>query len=202
MTIENVETGTLVYLSKSLDSRPKWLNVFYFWMFFVTFVGSVAASLITYETIFLVIFGVVSGIAAYRFGNSASLSERIFLNDKELRLIRKSWFKNKVAVYDISKISKFRHLAKPKLSKHPLAGESFDYLGFQTEQQVINEMHGDNRLAFEYEGKLVTFGENVYSWDFEQLEVLLYDITGNDLRYDDEFEKKLKTEDNGHEAGI
>jgi hypothetical protein len=54
---------------------------------------------------------------------------------------------------------------------------------------MINELHGDNRLGFYYEGKLVTFGEELYSWDFEKLEVLLYDITGNDFRYNDEFEK-------------
>jgi hypothetical protein len=192
MTIENIADGTLVYLSKSLDTRGKWLQVFYFWMFFLGFIAAVAGLLLTYETILFLAFAVVSGIAAYRFGNSASLSERIFINKKELRLITKSWFKNRTVVYDISKVSKFRHLAKPELSKHPLAGESFDYLGFQTEQKVISEMHGDNRLGFEYEGKLVTFGENVYSWEFNELEVLLFDITGNDLRYDDEFEKNFK----------
>jgi hypothetical protein len=78
------------------------------------------------------------------------------------------------------------------LTKHPLAGETFDYLGFQTEQKVISEMHGDNRLAFDYENKTVTFGENIYSWEFDELQILLYDITGNDFRYDDEFEKTFK----------
>jgi hypothetical protein len=51
-------------------------------------------------------------------------------------------------------------------------------------------------------GKLVTFGDNIYSWNFEQLEVLSHDITRNDLRYDDKFEKNFKPEDNGYEAGI
>lgn len=62
-------------------------------------------------------------------------------------------------------------------------------MGFQTARQVINEMHGDNRIAFDYNGRMITFGENVYSWEFEELEVLLYEVTGNDLRYDDESEK-------------
>jgi hypothetical protein len=52
-------------------------------------------------------------------------------------------------------------------------------------------MHGDNRLAFDYEGRIITFGQDVYSWEFEELEILLYDITGNDFRYDDEFEKQF-----------
>ncbi|WP_217602470.1 hypothetical protein [Chitinophaga sp. GbtcB8] len=51
---------------------------------------------------------------------------------------------------------------------------------------MINDLHGDNRLAFDYNGKTITFGNNIYSWDFDELEVVLYDITGNDFRYDDE----------------
>jgi hypothetical protein len=72
-----------------------------------------------------------------------------------------------------------RVVAKPVKShidwmeKHPLAGEAFDYLGFQTEQQVINEMHGDNRLALDYEGVTVKFGKNVYSWEFDEIVNLL-----------------------------
>ncbi len=57
-------------------------------------------------------------------------------------------------------------------------------------------MHGDDRLAFGYNGKTITFGENIYSWDFEQLEILLYDITGNDFRYDDKFEKTFEQKKN------
>ena len=30
-------------------------------------------------------------------------------------------------------------------------------------------MHGDNRLAFDYKSQTITFGDNIYSWDFDQL---------------------------------
>ena len=55
------------------------------------------------------------------------------------------------------------------MAPHPLAGKSFDYLGFQTEQKVINEMYGDNRLAFDYNGRTISFGKNVYSWEFDEI---------------------------------
>ena len=74
-------------------------------------------------------------------------------------------------------MSNFRHLEKSEISKHPLAGEQIDYLGFQTEQAVIDEMHGDKRLGFDYEGKKITFGENIYSWDFEKIIILIHEIT-------------------------
>ncbi|TKK71686.1 hypothetical protein FC093_01285 [Ilyomonas limi] len=50
-------------------------------------------------------------------------------------------------------------------------------------------MHGKNRIAFDYNGKQITFGNNIYSWDFSEPEVLLYEVTGNDFRYDNEFER-------------
>jgi hypothetical protein len=35
--------------------------------------------------------------------------------------------------------------------------------------------------------------QNVFSWQFEELEILLYDVTGNDFRYDDDFKKTFKS---------
>lgn len=34
-------------------------------------------------------------------------------------------------------------------------------------------------------------GQNIYSWESNELEVLLYDVTGNDLRYTDETERSF-----------
>jgi hypothetical protein len=75
------------------------------------------------------------------------------------------------------------------MAKHQLAGESFDYLGFETQQQVINEMHGDKRLAFDYKGNTVTFGENVYSWDYDTLKEVLQEATGTDFSAINEWDK-------------
>lgn len=81
---------------------------------------------------------------------------------------------------------------EPKPVKHPLSGNIFDYLGFPTEQKVIDDMHGNNKIGFNYESKFITFGNDVRSWDYEKLELLLYEVTENDFRYDDEFEKTFK----------
>ena len=53
-------------------------------------------------------------------------------------------------------------------------------------------MHGDNRMAFDWKGITVVFGQDVYSWDFEALQILLFEITGNDLRYTGEYEKTIQ----------
>ncbi|MBS1916668.1 MAG: hypothetical protein JST87_10320 [Bacteroidetes bacterium] len=101
------------------------------------------------------------------------MGEKIFINANKFLLTKSGFLHTQKKTYEISKITNFRNLDKPEISKHPLAGETYDYLGFQTEQQVINEMHGDNRLAFDYENKTISFGQNVYSWEFEEMQAVL-----------------------------
>jgi hypothetical protein len=50
-------------------------------------------------------------------------------------------------------------------------------------------MHGDNRISFKYGDKYITFGKDVYSWEFEEIEIAIYNVSGNDLRYKDSDEE-------------
>jgi hypothetical protein len=195
MTVKDFQDGKIISLSSSFDNRAKILNIIYFICFTGAGIGFISLPISegTPFTFGLFVFiAIVTGVylfAAYRFINKALQTEKLIVNKDTLTIFRGGFLSTKKDIYEVSQISNFRHLDKPETSKHPLAGQSFDYLGFQTEQQVINEMHGDNRLAFDYVGRTIKFGENIYSWDFEQLEVILYDITGNDFRYTDKFEK-------------
>lgn len=204
MKIKDLPDGKHIVLSAAFDNRAKILNIIYFLFFtagafmIANLVISGGGPLTTGALGFILVFGGIYLFAAYRFINKALQSEHLIVNKNLLTLRTTGFMWSKDAAYDTGKISNFRHLDKPETTRHALAGESFDYLGFQTEQQVINELHGDKRLAFDYDNRTVKFGENMYSWDFEVLEVLLYDITGNDLRYSESFEKTfLKEDDNG-----
>ena len=205
MTVKDYQDGKIITLSKPFDTRPKILNIIYFAAF--TFAGFIfiymplSESNLTFGLIIFIL--IVSGIylfAGYRFINKALQTEKLLVNKNTLTILKSGFLSEQRNSYDTSLISNFRHLDKPQITKHPLAGQTFDYLGFQTEQQVINELHGDNRLAFDYNGRTIKFGENIYSWDYEQLEALLYDITGNDFRYNDEFEKTFKPDDESQQA--
>lgn len=177
MTVQTFEHGTLIILSKPFDSRAKTLYLAYSLVFAIGAIFFTAVFFFYPQsivgTIILLAFIIAQYVAAYRFGHSAMLQEKIFLDDKEFILMVKGIRMMKRQVFDLSSLTHFRFLDKPVMERHPLAGESFDYLGFQTEQQVINEMHGDNRLAFDYDGKTVKFGKNVYSWDFDELLMVL-----------------------------
>jgi len=199
MKIKNLGAGKMISLSTAFDTRPKVLSLFYFISFFA--VGTVGLRTFltnidnTAAVIVACIFGSLMYIAAYRFANKAVMSEKMFITRDRIELIRKGLLGSRRRSFDITKVSGFRHLAKPELSKHPLSGESFDYLGFETQQQMINEMHGDNRVAFDYDGRTISFGENIYSWDFDELAIIMYDITGNDLRYEDAVENSTTSEE-------
>lgn len=197
MIVKDVKDGKLISLSSPLDTKGKYLFLFYFIVLFIGGIVSVRGVIksITDDEITWVGVVVLSVLAfglflgAYRFLNKAVESEKIFLDKTSFQLIHTGFLKFKVKTYEVSKVAKFRHLEKPEVPKHPLAGESIDYLGFQTEQIVINEMHGDNRISFSYSGNSINFGQNVSSWEFEELEGLIYNMTGYDLRNTDLLEK-------------
>lgn len=48
-------------------------------------------------------------------------------------------------------------------------------------------MHGDNRIAFDYNSKTITFGENIYSWEFEEIQYSIFMVTVKDLRIGSEY---------------
>jgi prepilin signal peptidase PulO-like enzyme (type II secretory pathway) len=186
MTITDSADGKEVVLSKAFDSRAKILYIIYFIAFTLTglFLGNAFISIASASAVSIIIIGAIVAVylfAGYRFINKAVQAECLLVAKDRLVIFKIGFLSSKKDSYDINNIYAFRHPDKPEATKHPLAGQSFDYLGFQTGQQVANEMHGDKRLAFDYNGKTIAFGENIYSWDFEALQELILDITGKDI---------------------
>jgi len=185
MKINDSGNGQLITLSTAFDTRPKMLHLLYFIVLFVSGTILLRFVLEDFDKILAWVigglFGTLEYVGAYRFANKAVMREQLLVSKDSLKLIRKEIFRSTKQTFEVEKISHFRHLTKPLLTKHPLAGEGFDYLGFQTEQQVINDMHGDKQLAFDYVGRTIKFGNNIPSWDFEELASILLEVTGKDL---------------------
>lgn len=182
MIVKDNAAGKLIILSKAFDNRPKILNIFYFLVYTITggiifFTGIIKGYTgDVWHNIFVSLMLVFYLILGYRFINKAVQSEHLLLTPETLTITKKGFLSKAQRSYQTIGILNFRHLDKPQLAPHPLAGQTFDYLGFQTTDKVINEMHGDNRLAFDYKDVEVQFGENMYSWDFEQLQTLFYEV--------------------------
>ncbi len=188
MDIQEYPEGKIIILSKAFDTRAKILNIIYFAVFtgiaiaFANMAGPSFGNRVGI-TIFVIVLVGVYLLAGYRFINKALQTEKLVVNENTLTILKSGLLAGKNNAYHVNIITNLRHLDKPEITKHPLAGQSFDYLGFETQQQVINEMHGDAKIAFDYEGKTIKFGENIFSWDFEQIERTLHDITGKDFTH-------------------
>jgi hypothetical protein len=183
MTIKDTGDGYLVLLSKPMDSRPKLLHFFWFILFFFTggrFIHEAIHGESAGPVVFACAVSVLFFVLSYRFINKAYLSEQLFIGRGELRLIKKN-FTTRVRVFSMADVSQFRHLGKTPATEHPLKGQTFDALGFQTQQELIKDLGGNGRMAFDYQGRVVVFGENVYSWEFERLAALVA-AAGGDVR--------------------
>jgi hypothetical protein len=201
MIIKDHPNGKIITLSKGLDTRPKMLHLIYFSVFFLCgllFLRMILESDRIDNNFLLIVSLLVPAfliLLAYRFANKAAQSEKLIVSKHNLTLVKAGLFTSKKRIYDVKHIENFRHLASGKISKHPLAGDSFDYTGFQAREHLANSVHQDNRLAFDYKGLTIKFGENIYSYEFDELEVILYEITGNDFRYTDAFESSFDAAD-------
>ena len=194
--IKAIEGGKVVIMSRPFDTKDKLLYLIYAMAFIFT--SLIFTWVFLYEnmdlfgTLLILGFVLLSIVVFFRFFRRATEFEKLIIDATQLTIVKGSIFGNSKAFYELSKISNFSHLAKPVLTDHPLNGQSFDYFGFQTEQKVINEMHGDNRISFKYGDKYITFGKDVYSWEFEEIEIAIYNVSGNDLRYKDSDEELPK----------
>ncbi|HUQ64728.1 MAG TPA: hypothetical protein VM101_01135 [Flavitalea sp.] len=167
-----VSNGTLFILEKPFDPRSKWLFAFYCIAFFALlswYSGKIFTMVDVTSILMLIIITNAYLIAGYKLANNASRLKTILVTSTSFEITEQCWFYKRKKKYDINRMSDLRFIERPVLTSHPLAGLSFDYLGFQTAQQVINEMYGDNRIAFNYNGETVSFGKNLYSWDFEEI---------------------------------
>lgn len=201
MKIQDHPGGKIATLSKGLDTRPKKLHLIYFTVFFLfglLFFRMIMTSERIDNNFFLILSLLIPAfmiMLAYRFANKAAQSEKLIVSKHNLTLVKAGLFTAQKRSYDIKHIEKFRHLAAGEVSKHPLAGDSFDYTGFQAREHLANSVHQDNRLAFDYNGRTIKFGENIYSYEFDELEAILYEVTGIDLRNTHAVESSVGTTD-------
>lgn len=152
MTIKEHPNGKIIIFSRPIDTGN---NITYFTIFFLF--GLLFLKLIVtsdkIDTPFLLISSMMVPtlllLLAYRFIEKALQREKLIVSKRELTLVKTGFITGRKSTFDIRHIEKFRHI------------------------------HRENRLAFDHKGLTIKFGANIYSWDFDQLEVILHDITGD-----------------------
>lgn len=131
-------------------------------------------------------------LSAYRFMSRIFFTERLYLDQQSLTLIRKTIFTYRVRKYDWRRIGVLHYEGKGTKTDHPLKGKSFDYFGFDTQEHLVQSLHHDGNLYFDTPGGRVYFGAGVYSWDAEEMVQMMKLFIGASLQLGPEWQEMLQ----------
>lgn len=131
-------------------------------------------------------------LAFYRFLSRIFFQEQLLIDKEELAIIHQTPFARKNTRYHWHRIGAIRYGGKYKKTAHPLKGECYDYFGFETQEQLLQNLHHDGNLYFLYEGKKIHFARNVYSWDAEKIVYMARLYAGNSVNLGPEWEQMLQ----------
>lgn len=183
MKIEKTGNLTVLHLKEVEYKRRKIFYLFSFLLYLVCsfFLSSIIFPLPDFNiksALPILIIGAFIYLyfwVSYMLLKQAFSYEKLSLGEGIAILEKGSVGKSSSEIYDISKIKnlQYNYQAEPS-TEHPLKGKSIDYFGFGANDKVITNMHRDESIAFEYEGKTVYFGKRLYSWDFETIYELIY----------------------------
>lgn len=132
-------------------------------------------------------------LAARRFLLRISLKESVMLDERYISFVKKSLISKKIKKYDWRMLGQLHYEGQVKKTDHPLKGRSFDYLGFETHEHIIQILHKNGNLYFDTpEGRLY-FAVGLYSWHAEEMVQMMRMYMGNYLRLGPEWEEMLQT---------
>jgi hypothetical protein len=133
-------------------------------------------------------------LASYRFLMRMFSEERILLNGSGISLIRKTIFRTRVRHFDWNKIGPLQYAAIVEKTAHPLKGNSFDYFGFETHEHLVQKLHNEGNLYFNFGGYPIHFARNVYSWHAEEMVRMMKLYAGEKLHIGAELRHLLKSD--------
>lgn len=131
-------------------------------------------------------------LAAYRFLSRMYFREKILIEKDHLTLLQQTFLRRKVQHYDWKYIGPLHYVGKDSKTDHPLKGKNFDYLGFETHEHLIQKIHQDGSLYFNYEGFPVRFAKGVYSWDAEEIVRMMKLYMGDTLQLGAEWAQMMQ----------
>lgn len=131
-------------------------------------------------------------LAAYRFLSRMLYIEKLFLDSDSMTIAERTPFVRKDRRYKWSDMGALHYIGKPDKTDHPLKGKCFDYFGFETQEQLIQSLHQEGNLYFNYEGYPIRFARGIYSWDAEEMVNMMKLYAGDKLRLGMEWARMLQ----------
>ncbi|HRO43865.1 MAG TPA: hypothetical protein PL009_13595 [Flavipsychrobacter sp.] len=131
-------------------------------------------------------------LAAYRFFSRMSYREKIRVTDQDFTIIKQTPFRHKETSYVWTKMGVLHYKGKEAKTDHPLKGKCFDYFGFDTQEKLVQDLHHDGNLYFNYCETSVRFARGIYSWHAEEIVRMIRIFSGTSLQLGEEWEYLLE----------
>ncbi len=130
-------------------------------------------------------------LASYRFASRMFFTEELWLDNEFLTIISSTPFKRKLNRYDWANIGPLHYTGIASKTDHPLKGDCYDYFGFETQEKLIQNIHQEGNIYFNYWGYSIRFAKGVYSWDAEEMINMMKLYAGSSLRLGPEWGRMM-----------
>lgn len=131
-------------------------------------------------------------IASYRFLSRMFFKEELIITPLYFHIIRQTPFSRYHQSFDWQYMSPLRYIGKDAKTDHPLKGICYDYFGFDTQEKLVQDLHHNGNLYFEYRGKPVRFARGIYTWHAEEIVRMIQLHAGHLLVIDESFALMLQ----------
>ncbi len=120
---------------------------------------------------------IIFGIAAYRYLERVTLHEELWISPDMLTTIITKNGRKVSTQFPLDALLSLRFIGFQEAADHPLKSPNFDYLGFQTQQAVVNTVTAEGNLLIEHAASSVRIGKGMPSWDAAKLNALIAEKT-------------------------
>jgi len=114
-------------------------------------------------------FGILYFIAGKSYLKKLTYKEEIIIKDSEFRIIESYLFSEIVKSYNIDEMAYLNYAGQQKFTNHSITNETFDAIGFNTQEKEIQYIISDGTISFFYHGETIRFGINIPTWDAEDI---------------------------------
>lgn len=124
----------------------------------------------------------LSLLAVYRFLSRMFYREKLVVTDNHFTIVRQTPLNSNKSSYDWESMGALHYIGKDAKTDHPLKGSSFDYFGFDAQEHLVQDIHHDGNLYFEFNGVPIRFARGIYSWHAEEIVRMIRLYSGSSLQ--------------------
>ncbi|MBS1588235.1 MAG: hypothetical protein JST52_01345 [Bacteroidetes bacterium] len=186
----------LIDLGNRIDRRVR----FVYWVEFIITSGvstiflfhSASFSLSVLQVLTNFFVGILYLLAAYRLVSRMFYREQLSITETHFSIIRRTPFSHSRISYNWQQMGVLHYRGRECKTDHPLKGKCFDYFGFDTQEHLVQELHHDGNLSFQYGAYSVRFARCIYSWHAEEIVRMIRLYAGNALQLGEEWKSLLE----------